>query len=144
MHRRPPARVVRRLLALAAALCLVSALAACGGSDSSTDAKADGTTTTAVAKPGVAKVTSLTVPPSVDCGTDTSTTFTIDYATEQADSVELYVDGAKQDGRFSTTGSESVPVRCDGLPHDVVVRAIDADGNATVGKTQITTRTANG
>ena len=99
---------------------------------------------TAAAKPGVATVAKLDVPPSVECGTKTSSTFTMIYATTQAKSVELYVDGARQSGDHPTSGSATVPVRCDGLPHDVVVRAIDADGNATVGKTQITTQTATG
>jgi len=145
MHRSPmrPSRPCRGVLSLVAVAVLAVLLSACGDSGSSSTAKDTSPSTTVAAKPGVATVAKLTVPPSVDCGAQTSTTFTFSYETADAKSVELYVDGAQQSGDHPTSGSATVPVRCDGLPHDVVVRAIDADGNATVSKTQLTTQTAN-
>jgi hypothetical protein len=114
------------------------ALAGCGDSSSgSTPPKSTSTTRPATA----AAITTFDVPASVPCTDVTKTTVTVGYATTNARKVQLYVDGLAQPN-VPMSGSLTVPVHCDALPHDVVVRALDRNGHPTVSKKVFTIQAA--
>ena len=81
----------------------------------------------------------LDAPASVACNGATSTTVSISYATADAKSKQLLVDGLSIDGTEPASGSLVVPVHCDALPHTVVLIAKDADGGRTVKQTLVNT-----
>jgi hypothetical protein len=126
------------LAAVAVALgCLVSG---CGGGSSSGAVQDAVTSTTGADGPvGDAKIMTLDAPASVPCNGATSTTVTISYATADAASKQLLVDGLRIDGTDPASASLVVPVHCDQLPHTVVLVAKDAHGGRTVKQTLVTT-----
>jgi multidrug efflux pump subunit AcrA (membrane-fusion protein) len=132
MNRR--ARRARVALAVGA----LAILAGCGGDGSSA---ADDTSSTSVpgVKPGTAKISTLEVPKSVECGGATFTTFEIRYATSGAARVELRVDG-RPIPLDDAKGTVSADVRCDPLPHDVVLFAYDDDEGLTSRQAMLETK----
>jgi len=125
-----------RLRLLGCALAGVTLLSACGGSDSSGTAKKAAATDNA---PGTAVISSFDVPDTVECGGKTSTTVPVTYATSEADQQELYVDGRLEPGTDGATGSLSVPVHCDPLPHTFVLIAYDAQHRRTAREKKVVT-----
>jgi hypothetical protein len=125
-------------LAMIAALVVAFAAAGCGGGSSDDQAS----TTSSPAGHGEATITALNVPTSVPCRGKPSTTVAVSYATANATKVEMFVDGRPVDGVHSTSGNASPAVHCDGVPHDVVLRAVDKDGQPTILRKIVNTDTA--
>jgi hypothetical protein len=104
-------------------------LCACTGASGSSDTTANKPTTTTVPT-GTATITAFTVPDSVACGSGPSTTVSITYAVSGAKSQAIFLDG-RQTSLPSASGSVSVPVHCDAVPHTVVLRALDEQSHPT-------------
>jgi len=126
------------LILLASAVFGVGALTGCSDSSSGASGDSSSTTSTAPSASGV-KITSLTVPPSVDCNGKTSVDITIGYAVEGAAKQEVLVDGRQVDGTEQPTGSLDTWVHCDSLPHTIVVVGYDARGRHTSKQLMVTT-----
>jgi len=125
-----------------ASLLVVAAVALAGCSDGSSAkaaAKSGGVTTTAPASAAGVKVTSLEVPPTIDCNGKTSVDITVAYAVEGAARQELYVDGRKVDGTDKASDSIATWVHCDTLPHTIDVVGYDAKGHHTTLEHKVTT-----
>jgi hypothetical protein len=75
----------------------------------------------------------------VACNGQTSTKVQLGYATTGAKKVEIYIDGGLTAGSNPASGTVTVDVHCDGLPHTFVVRALDAAGNPAVAQSLVTT-----
>jgi len=120
------------LCAVAGAGALVLVLAGCGGSDIGAEGKTPGTQATMPTTPvsggsGRARITTFEAPASVACGAaETSTSFSVKYATRDAARAEVRVDGRPLELDDPAKGSIDVQVHCDPLPHDVVLFAYDA------------------
>jgi hypothetical protein len=111
---------------------LIGILAACssGSPGKATPNPTSPTSTTAA--PGSAKITTFTVPASVQCGAAPSITFSVGYAATGAKSLQLLVDGRDNPGLVATGGTIQVPVHCDAVAHTVVLVALDDKGGQTV------------
>jgi len=116
------------LLGAALTAMLAIAVASCSSGGSS-DASADGATTTTVPR-GSAKITSFEVPANVQCGAEPSTTVHVSYATSGGASYQLLVDGRpiNLDG---ASGSLNAPVHCDPIAHTFVLYVLDASKKPT-------------
>jgi hypothetical protein len=125
-----------------ASVLVVAAVTLAGCSDDSTPKAAvkstDVTTTTAGAATAV-KITSLEVPPTIDCNGKTSVDITVAYAVEGATRQELYIDGRKVDGTDQPSGSITTWVHCDTLPHTIDVVGYDAKDHHTALEQKVTT-----
>ena len=123
------------------AVLLVAAIAAlattsCGGGGDSSSSGASSVTTAARATEatgtaGPAAIDTFNVPSTVACGTETSTTVTVQYAVSHAARQQLVVDGLDVKGTAASTGSVQVPIHCDPLPHTFVLVVYDAAGHRT-------------
>ena len=137
-----------RLLGALGAIALVAALAAgCGGDDSgaaSPTTAGDPASASTTLPQGNAKITKLEAPATVACKGATSTEVTISYATTDAASKQLLVDGLRIDGTDPASAELSVPIHCDALPHTVVLIAKDGAGGKTVEQAMITTELGAG
>lgn len=146
MHRGRHGRT--RLLGALAALTALGALAAgCGGGDSgaASPASDDGSAATSTTLPhGNAVITKLDAPATVACNGATSTKVTVSYATTDAASKQLLVDGLRIDGTDPASADLEVPIHCDQLPHTVVLVAKDSAGGKTVQQTMVTTELGSG
>jgi hypothetical protein len=107
----------------------VSILASCS-SDSSSSTKSSGAGTSA----GTATITKFDVPESVSCpaGGPPNTTFSASWSTEGAAHVALILDGHTEPETDKPSGTASVQVHCDAIPHTVVLAAYDAKDDHTV------------
>ena len=142
------ARARRTLLVLATLATLAALAAGCGGGDDSgaaaTTTPGDPGATSTTLPQGGAKITKLEAPATVACNGATSTTVAISYATTDAASKQLLVDGLRIDGTDPASADLDVPVHCDELPHTVVLVAKDSSGAKTVQQTMITTELGAG
>jgi hypothetical protein len=122
---------MKQYLATGVAIVALVTAAGCGGddgADASQDPKAT-TSTTGAVKPGSAQIVALDVPASAQCGGQTFTSFEVTYETSGAARAELRVDGRPIELKDPAKGTVSADVRCDPLPHDIVLFAYDeADG----------------
>lgn len=100
---------------------LLILLTGCGATSTPGDRA---TSTTTVDAPR-ARVTTLDVPAATACNGATSVLIPVRYSVEDAVRQELFVDG-RPEPLASDTGTVSVAVRCDPLPHSIVVIAYDA------------------
>jgi hypothetical protein len=99
-------------------------LAACGGSDSSGSSNSSST--------AKATITSFTVPKTTACAPgDTSTSVDVEYAVSGAVRQKLLVDGLAATGVDGSSGTVTVQVHCDPLPHTVVLVAYNSAGERT-------------
>ena len=130
---------LRRAAVTAAVVGLLMLAAGCGsGSSGSTAGAQSGSTTPNI--PGTAKITALTVPPTVACGGKTSTTVQVQYATTGAAKLVLLIDGRDLPPTTAAAATLTVPLHCDALPHTVVLVAYDAQGHRTVEQQMINTQ----
>lgn len=79
-----------------------------------------------------AKITAFELPSSITCHGDVDVSVVATYATTGATSVAVLVDGEQVRGTPPVTGTFTVPLRCDGTAHTVVLSALDPDGHAAL------------
>ena len=126
-------RIARSQLAVVTvAIAVVLLAASCGGGSSGSTSDTTLSTNGTPNIPGTAKIDTLDVVPSVQCGGKTSTTVQVHYATSGAAKQLLRVDGRDVPGTDAPTGTLNAPVHCDALPHTVVLFAFDSRGHRTV------------
>ena len=131
----------RRAQVLGVSIVAAALLVVAGCSDNASQAKPndDQTETTTQAKPGSARIVSFDVPQSAACGGATSTTVNVTYATEGAAKIALRVDGRPIPEATLPGATLPVQVRCDPLPHDVVIVLEDDAGGLTSDERLLTT-----
>jgi hypothetical protein len=134
----PQSGRTRSVVAVVAVATLALLPAACGGSTDASDTKGSPTTTTQA--PGSAKITKFEVPSTVSCAGKTSVFVSVSYATDDAQSQTLVVDGLEVEGTDAPSATLDVRVHCDALPHTFVVIAKDADGRPTSQQKILTTQ----
>jgi hypothetical protein len=117
------------------AFAVIVAASGCAGSSGSASETPSTSTTPG---PGSAQITTFDVPASLQCGSNTSTTFTVTYATAGAAKQNLLVDG-RPTPLTDASGAVNVPVHCDNLPHTVVLYLTDSKGRATSQQKLLTT-----
>jgi len=120
----------RAIAAGAIAVALGASVSACSDASSGASKSPDSTTTTG--EPGTATIVTFDVPATVDCAAGaTATTVSVTYAVTGAKRQELRIDGLPIDGTNEPSATVLAGVRCDPLPHDVVLIAYDASGHRT-------------
>jgi len=125
----------------AGALVVVSVLAAAACSDSSnssSNASPSSTTSPTAVQLGDARIVTFDVPATVQCGGKTSTDVTVHYKVSGAKRSELVVDGRPYK-LTDSSGDEKVTVRCDSLPHTMVLVAYDSSDKRTAEQKLLTT-----
>jgi len=118
------------------------AVVAAGCSDSSDDSSkaspsSSGPPATAV-QLGDARITKFDVPATVACDGKTSIEVTVQYAVSGAKKSELLVDGRPYK-LTDSSGEQKATVRCDSLPHTMVIVAYDSGNQRTAQQKLLTT-----
>lgn len=116
-------------------------LSACGGSSGSSQAEP---TSSTVPKPGTAKIVSFDVPESVQCDGGPSTMVAVSYATADAKSQQILVDGRATPGTDASKGTVQAQVHCDAIPHTVVLYVLDGQNRPTSQRKMLTTELPSG
>jgi hypothetical protein len=89
-----------------------------------------------------ARIERFVVPAQVHCVHPPATEFSIDYRVVKAMSFVLAVDG-RPVPTTASAGVVTAPVHCDGVAHDVVLRAVDKHGLAVTVRKVMTTLAAS-
>lgn len=103
-----------------------------GGSSGSSGGGQSGSTATSIA--------SFSAPSQVSC--TTSTSITLSWATRNATSVTISIDGPGIYSTYPANGSASVPFACDGKPHTYLLTAKGPKG--TVTSTRVVSKASSG
>jgi hypothetical protein len=102
----------------------------CGGSSASSGTPKGTIKSQTSARGGTAQIVTFDVPKSVQCQSGPSTTFTVKYEATGASKRQLLVDGLATD-LPDAKGDATAPVKCDALPHTVVLYVVDHAGKPT-------------
>ena len=87
---------------------------------------------------GDARIVTFDVPATVQCGGKTSTDVTVQYKVSGAKKSELVVDGRPY-SLTDSSGEQKATVRCDSLPHTMVLVAYDSSNQRKAEQKRLTT-----
>jgi hypothetical protein len=120
------------------ALLAVTAVGCSDSSDNTTKAAPSSTTPASAVQLGDARIVTFDVPATVECGGKTSTDVTVRYKFNGAKKMELLVDGRPYK-LTDSSGEQQATVRCDSLPHTMVLVAYDSSNQRTAQQKLLTT-----